>query len=303
MPLIVFGSINMDLVVRTPRLPTPSETVTGYEFFTAPGGKGANQAVAAARLGIETYMVGRVGDDNFGTELVHHLQSSDVNIEAIRQEPDISSGIAQISIDDQGDNHIIIVPGANGHMDASDAMRLNPYLAEADLLLLQLEIPMIANLAAAQLARKHGVKVILDPAPAQLLPEELYAQIAVITPNQLEASQMTGFQINSIEDALHAATELVRRNVGAAIITMAEQGVSYVTKNGEKGHIPAFAVQAADTVGAGDAFNGAVAAALIHGLSLPEAIRHGAAAGAWSVARRGAQASMPTPEQIQKILN
>ncbi|NJN99481.1 MAG: ribokinase, partial [Anaerolineales bacterium] len=170
MTVVVFGSINMDLVVRTPRLPALAETITGHEFFTAPGGKGANQAVAAARLGAPTKMVGRVGGDAFGLELRQNLTAAGADVSAVFTDPAVSSGVAVIAVDDQAQNNIIIVPGANGRVGEDDLNRLESSLVGAKVLLLQLEVPLPAVVSAARLARQQGVTVVLDPAPAQPLP-------------------------------------------------------------------------------------------------------------------------------------
>lgn len=316
MSIIVFGSINIDLVARTHWLPLPGETLTGREFFTAPGGKGANQAVAAARLGIPTYMVGRVGGDSFGRELLTSLQSAGVNANSVFADQEVRSGVAVIAVDDRGENTIIVVSGANGRMGETDVERLQGLLPEADVLLLQLEVPLDALQAAARAARKAGVTVILDPAPARPdLPAELYSLVDIITPNEVEAAQLTGLAVDSPETASEAAAELLRRGVGTAIVKLGDRGVFYATaevggealadKNSELkdnlstsmlrpyGFIPAFPVEAVDTVAAGDAFNGAMAAALASGKSIGEAVVWGAAGGALCATKPGAGPSMP----------
>ncbi|NER37056.1 MAG: ribokinase [Oscillatoria sp. SIO1A7] len=325
MSIIVFGSINMDLVAKTHRLPQPGETFIGQEFFTAPGGKGANQAVAAARLGIPTYMVGRVGSDSFGQELLASLQTAGVNANYVFTDKAISSGVAIIAVDDRGENTIIIIPGANGRMGESDLERLQDLLPEADVLLLQLEIPLDALQAAARAARQAGVTVILDPAPARFdLPEELYSLVDIITPNEIEAAQLTGLAVDSPETASQAAAELLRRGVGTAIIKLGDRGVVYATAE-DRGKtladkniqlkdnlsvpinpyqfLPAFSVEAVDTVAAGDAFNGAMAAALASGKSIGEAVVWGAAAGALCATKPGAQPSMPDRATFDNFLS
>jgi ribokinase len=303
MALLVFGSINMDLVARTPRLPAPAETITGHEFFTAPGGKGANQAVAAGRLHIPTKMIGRVGGDGFGRELRQNLEQAGVESSAVLIDPDVSSGVAVIVVDDQAQNNIIIIPGANGRMGPADVERLGNNLSNAQLLLLQLEIPLETTLAAARLAHQQGITVVLDPAPALDLPAELYNLVDIITPNEVEASQLVGFPVKTKADAEHAAQILLKKGVKAAIIKMGALGVVYATQAvAQAEFFPAFKVEAVDTVAAGDAFNGALAAALIEGYTLPEAIRWGAAAGALSATKVGAQPSMPTRSEFDNFL-
>lgn len=302
MTVLVFGSINMDLVARTPRIPAVAETITGHEFFTAPGGKGANQAVAAARLGVPTKMVGRVGADAFGPELRQNLNAVGVDTAPVFTDATVSSGVAIIAVDDQAQNNIIIIPGANGRVGAEDVQRLEQNLSGAKALLLQLEVPLQAVTAAAQLARQHGVTVILDPAPARDLPAELYAVVDVLTPNEVEAAQLVGFAVKTPADADRAAVALLARGIKTAIIKMGAQGVFYAQASGEKGFVPAFKVEAIDTVAAGDAFNGGLAAALVEGQPLTTALRWGAAAGALSATKRGAQPSMPDRAEFEAFL-
>ena len=302
MSLLVFGSINMDLVARTPRLPAPAETITGHEFFTAPGGKGGNQAVAATRLQTPTTLVGRVGNDGFGSELLQNLQGVGVNTSTVFVDDTVSTGVAIIAVDDQAQNNIIYIPGANAKIDQSDIDRLGKHLNEAKVLLLQLEVPIEATIAAAQLARQQGVTVILDPAPAQDLPNNLYESIDLITPNEVEAAQLVGFPVKTKEDAFNAANVLLGKGINTVIIKMGALGVAFATSDGTKEFVPAFKVNAIDTVAAGDAFNGGLAAALIEGLSLPEAVRWGAATGALSATKAGAQPSMPTRDEFNRFL-
>jgi ribokinase len=302
MAIIILGSINMDLVARTPRLPAPAETIIGHAFFTAPGGKGANQAVAAARLQIPTIMVGRVGRDGFGAELQAKLQQAGVNIAPVAVSADTSSGVAIIAVDDAAQNNIIIVPGANGQVGQAELDRLADYLPEAKLLLLQLEVPLATTLSAAKLAKSRGLTVVLDPAPAQVLPAELYTYVDIITPNEVEAAQLVGFPVVTPADAFRAAAVLLERGVQIAIIKMGAAGVAYATQSGEQNFIPAFKIEAVDTTAAGDAFNGGLAAGLAEGLPLPEAIRWGAAVGALSATKAGAQPSMPDRRAFEQFL-
>jgi ribokinase len=301
-PIIVFGSINMDLVTKTPRLPVAGETLQGYEFFTAPGGKGANQAVAAARLGISTQMVGRLGGDDFGRQLRQGLQAAGVQTDGILVDEEANSGVAVIAVDDAGENNIIIVAGANGRVSQQDVERLTNLLPGAAALLLQLEIPLPAVLAAAQAARQAGVRVILDPAPARTdIPPELYSLVDMITPNEIEASQLVGFAVDDQETATKASVELRQRGVGTVIVKLGAQGVLCAEAE-ETFFVPAFSVQAVDTVAAGDAFNGGLAAALAEGHSLRQAVVWGAAAGAISATKAGAQPSLPDRETFDAFL-
>jgi ribokinase len=300
MSVLVFGSLNMDLVTRTPRLPQPGETIAGHHFVTVPGGKGANQAVAVAKLGVPVQMNGRVGGDEFGKMLIESLRSAGVDCAGIHIDETCSSGIAAIAIDDAGENNIIIVPGANGRVDESDVAKI-PFL-DRQVLLLQLEIPIAIVLAAAQVAHSAGVTVILDPAPAPPeLPEALYATVDILTPNQVEAEQLTGIKVRDRDSAIAAAQELQRRGVKTVIIKMGAQGALCVTQD-EELWIKPFEVVAIDTVAAGDAFNGGLAAALAEGRSIEEACQWGAAAGAIAVTQSGAQEAMPTRSALMKLL-
>jgi ribokinase len=293
MKVIVFGSINIDLVATAPRLPVAGETLLGRDFFKAPGGKGANQAVAVARLGITSYIVGRVGAHSFGAELIASLQASGVRTENISIEATASSGVAVITVDDAGENQIIVIPGANALVDSEDVDRLLILLPQAKALLLQFEVPMPAVVAAAKAARNAGVKVILDPAPVQAdVPDELYSLVDIITPNEVEARQLVGFPVEDKESAAKAAEILLERGVKCAIIKMGAKGVYCATET-ECFFIPAFSVQAIDTTAAGDAFSGGLAAAIAFDLPLHECVTWGAAAGAIAATKPGAQPSLP----------
>lgn len=300
-PIIVFGSINMDLVTKTPRLPVAGETIQGYEFFTAAGGKGANQAVAAARLGIPTQLVARLGQDDFGRLLLAQLQAAGVGTDGVLVDEATSSGVAVITVDERGENTIAIVAGANGQLDEVDVERLKTVLPEAAALLMQFEIPLPTVLLAAQAARQTAVPVILDPAPARDIPAQLYPLVDIITPNQWEASQLVGFAINDPEAAAKAAVELRQRGVGTAIVKLGDWGVFCATAE-DTFFVPAFPVQAVDTVAAGDAFNGGLAAALSQGLPLRQAVVWGAAAGALAATKAGAQPSLPDRQTFDAFL-
>ncbi|MEO1146544.1 MAG: ribokinase [Cyanobacteria bacterium J06638_22] len=302
MSVLVFGSINMDLVARTPQLPKPGETLTGHSFETVPGGKGANQAVAVARLGVPVQMVGRVGADEFGTTLLTGLKQDSVGCDRLLVDDSIHSGVAIIAVEDAGENHIIVIPGANGRVDQTDVARLQESFAQHQLLLLQLEIPLERVVAAAQAAQQARLTVILDPAPARSdLPAALYPAVDILTPNQVEASQLVGFPVTDLESAAKAAAVLQERGVRIVIIKLGKQGALCVTPE-TTFHVPPFSVQAVDTVAAGDAFNGGLAAALAEGLDLPAAAQQAAAVAALSVTKAGAQPSLPTRDQLEDFL-
>ncbi|MCS6841279.1 MAG: ribokinase [Roseiflexus sp.] len=300
MTIVVFGSINMDLVVRTPRLPAPGETLTGHTFFTAPGGKGANQAVACARLGAPTRMVGRIGDDLFGEQLRISLRSAGVSDDEVLSTPG-PSGVALIAVDDTAENTIVIVPGANGAVSSADIPRLERALDAARTLLLQLEVPIATVVAAARAARARGITVILDPAPALPLPEELYTLADILTPNESEAATLTGIPVRNEQSAAAAARALRARGARTVIVKLGARGALAVDSNGER-LWPAFPVTPVDTVAAGDAFNGGLAVALSEGRSFEEAIQWGLAAGALSVTKPGAQPSMPDRAELLALL-
>lgn len=305
MAVAVLGSINMDLVIRAASLPALGQTLTGQTFFTATGGKGANQAVACARMGVATHLVGRIGADDFGTALRRGLVAHGVDISRVAVTEGIPSGVALITVDDAGENTIIVVPGANGTLGEPDLVSLQDILNTAQVLLLQLEVPLPIVLAAAHSAREQGVQVMLDPAPAQLLPAELYALVDILTPNESEAAALVGFAIQDAQTVEQAALTLLDRGVKNVLIKMGGNGVYWGTRhNGAfQGRlIPAFPVEAVDTVAAGDAFNGSMAAALHEGLPFEEALRWGMAAGAICVTRQGAQSAMPNRAEVLALI-
>ena len=297
MAVLSFGSINMDLVVRTPRFTKPGEALTGSDFYTAGGGKGANQSVAAGRLGVETRMFGRVGDDIFGKNLLKSLNSHNVITDGVTVDDRFPSGTALITVDDNAENMIIIIPGTNGAVSAEDVRKMDAHFESAKILLLQLEIPMEANIAAAKAAKVKGVKVMLDPAPAQELPDELVSLCDFITPNETEAEILTGVKINTAEQAKEAAQVLHERGAGAVIVKMSDKG-SYFFDGEREITFPAFKVKPVDTVAAGDAFNGGFAAAYAEGKDIEEVLRWANACGALSTTKPGAQPSMPSREEL-----
>jgi ribokinase len=300
--IVVFGSINMDLVARVPRLPSPGETLAGHSFSTVPGGKGANQAVACARLGAATRMIGRAGDDAFGGELRGSLRGYGVDITGVAVHPGVASGVAVITVDDAAENEIIVVPGANGGVGREDLIRLEAALDGARVLLLQLEVPPDAVVAAAEMGHRCGVTVILDPAPAQPLPRALYAAVDILTPNESEAAALVGFPLDDSDAIVRASQVLLSRGARSVIVKLGGKGVFW--SNGlESAHFPVFPVAAVDSVGAGDAFNGGLAVGLCEGLGIAAAIRWGLAAGALSVTKSGAQPSMPDRAAVEILLN
>ncbi|NLM42117.1 MAG: ribokinase [Firmicutes bacterium] len=299
--VLVIGSLNMDLVVQVPRVPRDGETVLGSEFHRYFGGKGANQAVAAARQGAPTIMAGRVGADAFGRDQIAALQAEGIDTSYLLVDAECSSGVAFIVIDTQGNNRIMVVPGANGAVSPQDMAALEPVMAECSCVVIQLEIPLAAVLAAVRAAHAQGAKVILNPAPAQPLPLDIYPCLTVITPNESEAQLLTGVAVSDLASARQAAQVLLDRGVLAVVITLGAQGAYGLTLSGEF-HFPAHPVDVVDTVAAGDTFTGALAALIAEGRSLKEAVEYANAAAALAVTRRGAQPSVPTRAEVLRFL-
>jgi ribokinase len=297
----VVGSLNMDLVVRVPRFAQPGETIIGGDFRTVPGGKGANQAVAAARLGAQVSMVGRVGCDAFSGPLLENLACAGVDHTFVTQDEGAATGIALIAVDDAGQNSIIVASGANMCLSPSDVDAAETAIATASALLLQLESPLEAVVRAAQVARAHGVTVILNPAPARPLPATLLAVVDVLIPNESETALLTGLPVGDRAEAEVAAAALQESGVGTVILTLGERGALLARGEGLQ-LFPAFEVSPVDTTAAGDAFAGGFAVALAEGRDLPEAVRWGNAAGALATTRLGAQPSLPTRQALGEML-
>jgi ribokinase len=302
MGICIFGSLNMDLVVQAPRLPKPGETLSGSKFETIPGGKGANQAVAAARLGSQTHLFGRVGGDGFGQQLLSSLQAQGVECEGVAIDDSTHTGIATITVASTGENQIILAAGANGQVGQTDIDRLKQKLPGMSALLLQLEIPIEMTIAAAKAAQEAGVLVILDPAPApaQCL-SEFFKLVDILTPNQTEAELLLGRSMRSIDDAIQAAQEFSQKGVQRVVLTLGEQGIVVADEQGIT-HWPAYLTTVVDTTAAGDAFNGAMAAALDQQQPWITALQWGLAAGALTVSRSGAQPSLPNQTELLQFL-
>ena len=299
--IVVLGGINMDLVTVAERFPEAGETVVGSRFLTYPGGKGANQAVAAARMGVATAMVGRVGDDIFGPQLIESLAASGVDVSRVGVELGASSGIAVVNIDASTQNRIIQILGANTTCGQAEGERVMEALEGASTLMLQLEVPVELSLSVARQAAAMGKRVILDPGPARPLPQEFYTCCSVITPNETEAQALVGFPVTDVPSAARAASALLERGVEAAVVKLGAQGACYATGQGGQ-HVPAIPVEAVDSVAAGDAFNGAFASSLTAGDSLERAMRLATAAGALAVTKFGAQDSMPLRHDVEDLL-
>ena len=299
--VVVLGGINMDLVTISARFPRPGETVVGSRFLTYPGGKGANQAVAAARMGAATAMVGRVGDDVFGPQLIETLRDSGIKVDGVAVAQDTTSGIAVINIDESAQNQIIQILGANDTCGDAEAVRVGQALVNASTLLLQLEVSVDLSLKVAKEAFEQGKTVILDPGPVRHIPSEFFAYCSVITPNETEAQALVGFPVVDRTPAAQAAEQLLARGVGIAVVKLGAQGVYFANADGGDFVTP-FQVDAIDSVAAGDAFNGALAVSLAEGATLEQSVRMAAAAGALAVTKSGAQDSMPYRKEVEGLL-
>jgi ribokinase len=303
--VVVVGSLSVDFVMRVPRRPEKGETLTGFDFNTFVGGKGNNQALAAARAGAEVHMVGCVGEDSYGTTLANKLSASGVNIDNLVRRSDVGTGIANIYVDPQGDNSIVIIPQANATLNDEVLSAASATIRGAGILMLQLECPLESSTKAAQIAHANGVQVMLNPAPAPPsgdLPADLWKSIDLLVPNQTEAEILTGIKCADISSAEKAARALQAKGAKEVILTLGEDGALILDRNGATTHVPAFKVTPTDTTAAGDAFCGACAASLANGASLQEAVRVGCAAGGLATMKAGAEPSLPTRDEIEKLM-
>jgi ribokinase len=301
--IVVVGSINLDLVAGTKRIPAPGETVSGSTFQTFFGGKGANQAVAAGRLGAEVHMLGKVGTDVFGPQLRSGLEAARVNVSAVG-EASGPSGVALISTDSTGQNSIIVVPGANGQVTPADLDFHLDLIRNAAIILTQLEIPLPTVEHLAAITQREGVPLMLDPAPARPLPDSLFQRVDWITPNETETSTLLdrpSVQWNE-SNMKDAASALLQRGVRNVVLKLGERGCYVALADSRREFVPAYKVRAVDTTAAGDAFNGAFATALVRGEDPIDAAAWASAVAAISVTRPGAQPSMPNPEEVERFL-
>ncbi len=292
----------MALIGTAARLPLPGETLRGDRFYTAPGGKGATQAVAAARLGANVKMIGRVGMDMFGPILRGALKNDGIDVTGVAEDPDHPSGVGMIVLNAERQNHVLAMYGANLRCDEDQLAEVEGSLDGADVLLLQMELPFALSMAAARAAQQRGVVTMLDPAPASDIPPEAFRNLDIVTPNQTEAEYHTGIRVEDILSARAAAESLLAKGVGTAIVKMAEQGV-YWASSESSGHFPAYEVDVVDTISAGDAFSGAMAVALGEGRTMEDAVRYGSAAGALAVTKRGVQTAMPSREEVDDLFH
>jgi len=300
--ILVIGSSNTDMIIKTTRFPAPGETIIGGEFFMFPGGKGANQAVAAARLGGDVSFICKLGNDIFGQKALEEFKNEKIDIQYAITDPNTTSGVALIIINQAGENEIVVAPGANYQLSKSDIDDAQEVIASSDIILLQLENPIETVEYAIKKAATAGKKVILNPAPAQKISEEIYSLLYLITPNETESSILTGINVKDFESIEEAAQILLRRGVQNVIITMGAQGAFFRNTN-EKIFVPAKQVNAVDTTAAGDVFNGALAVAFANGLAWNQAIAFANTAAAIAVTRMGAQASAPYLKELETALN
>ncbi|WP_211824178.1 ribokinase [Kistimonas asteriae] len=299
--ILVLGSVNADHLVRVPRLPKPGETVAGKDYEVIPGGKGANQAVACARLGGQTAFIACVGDDAFGTDMIQRFQADGIDTQAVCQIADQTTGVALICVDNQAENCIVIAPGANAKLTTSRVQAQHALIADSDYLLMQLETPLDGLLEAVEIAHNADVKVVLNPAPAKALPDELLLRIDMITPNQTEAELLTGIPVNDVVGAAEAAGKLHAMGITTVVITLSSQGV-WISEKGNGRLVEGYSVTPVDTTAAGDTFNGAMLVALAQGESLDKAANFANAAAALSVTRHGAQPSIPSREDVEQLV-
>ncbi|MGL5814625.1 MAG: ribokinase [Aeromonas sp.] len=299
--LVVLGSVNADHVLRVPHFPRPGETLTGHGYQIVPGGKGANQAVAAARLGAEVSFIARVGDDAIGRQMRDGFANDGIDVSAVILDKALPTGIAIIYVSDEGENSIGISAEANGALSPAMVREHEAMIAAAHTLLLQLEVPLESMFEAARLARAHGTRVVLNPAPARPLSTELLALVDLITPNQTEAELLTGIRVTDERSAAEAASRFHQMGIREVMITLGSQGV-YCSSPDRQILVPGFRVEAVDTTAAGDTFNGALLAAELAGADFNAAVRFAHGAAALSVTRLGAQSSIPTKAEVDAFL-
>ena len=294
--IVVIGSVNTDMVVRGPHIPSPGETVTGGTFLQADGGKGANQAVAAARAGAEVTFVARVGADDLGRSAVDGLAAEGIDVGLVARDPDHATGVALIMVDEAGENAISVAPGANAHLSVNDVEAARAAIESADVLLTQLETPVPAVERAAEIASAAGVTVMLDPAPARPLPDSLLAMVDVLTPNEGEAACLSG-----VDRPAEAAGKLRNLGVSTVVVTLGGAGALIVAENLET-PVAGFPVAAVDTTAAGDAFSGYLAVSIAQGLALVHAARRACAAGALAATMAGARPALPSHDSVDHLL-
>lgn len=300
--VLVVGSINMDMVVRSPHMPAPGETVLGDGFVTNAGGKGANQAVAAARLGANCKLIGRIGEDSFGTALLENLRKEAIDCNDVLRTANLATGVALIIVDARGENSIVVASGANFRLTPDDVFSRAAAFEWADVVLLQLELPQPTVRAAAELAERHKCLIVLDPAPAPKQFCERLCHVDIITPNVGEAEIITGAKTGEERGDKNIALDLIARGAKAAVLKLGSRGSMVVTADGDIDRVPPFKVDIVDTTGAGDTFSAAIGVAAARGLDLAMAAKFANAAGALACTRLGAQAAMPTEAEVLMLM-
>ncbi|MBS7248308.1 MAG: ribokinase [Candidatus Jordarchaeales archaeon] len=299
--VVVVGSSHVDFTIILDTIPRVGETVIGKGFKLAPGGKGANQAVAAARLGAEVYMVSRVGRDHFGKTLLKNFKLNGVRTDYVFEDVEAHTGIAFILVDSSGRNTIAVAPGADLKVSREDVEKASEVISSADVVLLQLEIPLETVAYAIEEAWREGVCVVLTPAPAQPIPDSVLSKVNVLTPNEIEAEMLTKIRVHDLSDAAAAGRKLLEKGVDAVVITLGDKGALLVDREGEF-HVPALPVKPIDTTGAGDCFSGALGVAIAEGLTMREAVIFANTAAGLSTTKIGAQEGMPTREEVKQAL-
>ena len=302
MKIVVIGSSNTDMVIKVPRLPKTGETILGGDFYTTAGGRGANQAVSAARAGGETTFVARVGSDMFGERAIESFKQEGINTDHIVKDPDLPSGVAEIFVDENGHSLVAVASGANMNLSVYDIINAKQVIMEADIILMQLEVPLKTLEYAAKLANDAGKRFILNPAPAQQLPISLLKKISVLTPNEKEAELLTGIRVEDEDSAEDAGRILLSKGVSKVIITLGSQGALVLDSSGSE-LVSGFKINPVDTTAAGDIFNGALAVATAESKNIFEAVKFANAAAALSVAKIGALSSAPNREEILKFMS
>lgn len=297
---MVVGSSNMDLVVKSPRIPVPGETILGGEFLMVPGGKGANQAVAAAKLGAKVFFIARLGNDLFGRKSLDNFRLEGLDTTYVALTSDAPSGVALITVDHGGNNAIVVAPGANARLSPDDVRRAEAQIRSAGAVVAQLEVPMATVQCVAEIAYDAGVPFLLNPAPAQWLNPSLLKVVSVLTPNESEARILTGIDVVDAASARKAAEMLLGAGVKAVIVTLGDKGFLLAEGNATE-LVPAMKVKAVDTTAAGDAFAGSLAVGLAQGRNLREAALFANRVAAFSVTRLGAQTSMPTRKELEEF--
>ena len=299
--VVVVGSVNMDMFAMVGELPRTGETILGNSFFSTVGGKGANQATAIARLGIPVSFVAKVGDDLFGKQMLTTLKGNGIDTRFISTDNQSSSGVALVNVDKAGENTVVVIPGTNQRLSEDDVLKAETEIAKAKVLVVQLEIPLETVNAALDLAKRHGVKTILNPAPGRELPADLLGKVDILTPNETELGRLVKQETSTKDDMKRASQKLLELGVKTVVLTLGGEGVMITDKDGFR-HYPALFVKVVDTTGAGDAFTGGLAAFLAEGLELRQAVVKAVKVAGYSVTKPGAQPSLPTRREFEEFV-